>query len=272
MHVCWRRPAPVEIFLTFLLFLLGTVGGEVLNPPYFNLAEGRRIEASATCGEGVDEPELYCKLVGANTDRQDNPNINLIYGQVCDFCDPNDPKRAYPPSNAIDGTENRWQSPPLSRGKQYNQVNLTIHLGQEFHVAYVFIKMGNSPRPGVWVLERSTDNGKTYTPWQYFADTPSDCVQHFGEKALEPLVRDDSVICETKFSKVVPLEGGEIVVSLLNDRPNADNFSYSTVLQEWTKATDIRLRFMRTKTLLGHLMSVARQDPTVTRRVSSSLK
>jgi hypothetical protein len=39
-------------------------------------------------------------------------------------------------------------------------------------VAYVFIKMANSPRPGVWVLERSVDNGVTYQPWQYFADTP----------------------------------------------------------------------------------------------------
>jgi hypothetical protein len=43
---------------------------------------------------------------------------------------------------------------------------------QEFHVAYVFIKMANSPRPGVWVLEKSVDNGITYQPWQYFADTP----------------------------------------------------------------------------------------------------
>lgn len=31
--------------------------------------------------------------------------------------------------------------------------------------------MGNSPRPGVWVLERSADHGQTYHPWQYFADT-----------------------------------------------------------------------------------------------------
>lgn len=43
---------------------------------------------------------------------------------------------------------------------------------QLFQVAYVLIKMGNSPRPGVWVLERSVDNGETYTPWQYFADSP----------------------------------------------------------------------------------------------------
>lgn len=70
-------------------------------------------------------------------------------------------------------------------------------------------------------------------------------------------------ICELYF---------QIVVSLLNERPNADNFSYSTVLQEFTKATNIRLRFLRTKTLLGHLMSVARQDPTVTRRYFYSIK
>lgn len=47
------------------------VNGHSLHPPYFNLAEGTRISATATCGE---EPagagsrraveDLYCKLVG----------------------------------------------------------------------------------------------------------------------------------------------------------------------------------------------------------------
>ncbi|KAL0280197.1 UNVERIFIED_CONTAM: hypothetical protein PYX00_001569 [Menopon gallinae] len=53
---------------------------EVLTPPFFNLADGRKITATATCGEGIPEPELYCKLVGANADR--DVNINLIQGQV----------------------------------------------------------------------------------------------------------------------------------------------------------------------------------------------
>ncbi|GFT24288.1 laminin subunit alpha [Trichonephila clavipes] len=128
----WRRGSGYALPLAFLVAVaLGTgVGGTVLNPPYFNIAENRKITSTATCGEGVTEPELYCKLVGANTDKQDNPNVNVIFGQVCDFCDPNDPKRAHPPQNAIDGTENWWQSPPLSRGNKYNSVNLTIHLGQ----------------------------------------------------------------------------------------------------------------------------------------------
>lgn len=61
--------------------------------------------------------------------------------------------------------------------------------------------------------------------------------------------------------------GRQIVVSLVNNRPSAQNFTYASKLQQWTKATNVRLKLLRTKTLLGHLMAVARQDPTVTRRV-----
>nr|KAG5701572.1 hypothetical protein BaRGS_024822 [Batillaria attramentaria] len=97
---------------------------------------------------------------------------------------------------------------------------------------------------------------------------PSDCRKFFQSETDAPLVRDDQVLCTTEFSKVVPLEGGEIVVSLVNGRPSAEDFSNNDALQEWTKATDVQLRMIRTKTLLGHLMAVARQDPTVTRRCS----
>lgn len=69
-----RSPAPL---LLAGLALLGATqarapgGGFSLHPPYFNLAEGARIAASATCGEeaparGAPRPteDLYCKLVG----------------------------------------------------------------------------------------------------------------------------------------------------------------------------------------------------------------
>ena len=61
-------------------------------------------------------------------------------------------------------------------------------------------------------------------------------------------------------------------MSLVNNRPNSKNFTHADNLQHWTRATNVRLRLMRTKNLLGHLMAVAKQDPTVTRRVSLSLK
>ncbi|SPP85142.1 laminin subunit alpha [Drosophila guanche] len=262
---------PVAVGAALCLLLALAQCQAELTPPYFNLATGRKIFATATCGEDTDGPELYCKLVGANTEN-DHIDYSVIQGQVCDVCDPNVPDKNHPPENAIDGTEAWWQSPPLSRGMKYNEVDLTINFEQEFHVAYLFIRMGNSPRPGLWTLEKSVDYGKTWTPWQHFSDTPADCETYFGKDTYKPISRDDDVICTTEYSKIVPLENGEIPVMLLNERPSSTNYFNSSVLQEWTRATNVRIRLLRTKNLLGHLMSVARQDPTVTRRYFYSIK
>ncbi|XP_076001162.1 laminin subunit alpha-3-like [Genypterus blacodes] len=243
-----------------------------LSPPYFNLAEGSRISATATCGQdelGSPRYDLYCKLVGGpNT----GPPIQNIQGQFCDFCSSSDPSKAHPVSNAIDGTERWWQSPPLSKGQVYNQVNVTLDLGQLFHVAYVLIKFANSPRPDLWVLERSVDQGRTFTPWQYFAHSKRECIEMFGKQPNARLLKDDDQLCSTEYSRINPLENGEIVVSLVNGRPGSRNFTYSPVLRDFTKATNIRLSFLRTTTLLGHLISKAQRDPSVTRRYYYSIK
>ncbi|XP_014379474.1 laminin subunit alpha-3-like [Alligator sinensis] len=147
-----------------------------------------------------------------------------------------------------------------------------MDLQKLFHVAYILIKFANSPRPDLWVLERSVDFGGTYIPWQYFAHSKADCLERFGKEANAPIRRDDDVLCTTEYSRIVPLENGEIVVSLINGRPGAKNFTYSPTLREFTKATHIRLHFLRTNTLLGHLISKAQQDPTVTRRYYYSIK
>lgn len=63
------------------LSLLVTLCHAELTPPYFNLATGRKIHATATCGEDTDGPELYCKLVGANTEN-DHIDYSVIQGQV----------------------------------------------------------------------------------------------------------------------------------------------------------------------------------------------
>uniref|UniRef100_A0A8C9WEB0 Laminin, alpha 5 n=1 Tax=Scleropages formosus TaxID=113540 RepID=A0A8C9WEB0_SCLFO len=248
------------------------VNGFSLHPPYFNLAEGTKITATATCGEdsgGRPVRDLYCKLVGGPVSGDPGQTIQ---GQYCDICTMSDSNRAHPITNAIDGTERWWQSPPLSRSAEFNEVNVTLDLGQLFHVAYVLIKFANSPRPDLWVLERSVDFGKNYQPWQFFASSKRDCIERFGWISVERINKDDDVICTTEYSRIVPLENGEIVVSLVNGRPGAMNFSYSPALRDFTKATNIRLRFLRTNTLLGHLMGKALRDPTVTRRYYYSIK
>uniref|UniRef100_A0A674ELB0 Laminin subunit alpha 3 n=1 Tax=Salmo trutta TaxID=8032 RepID=A0A674ELB0_SALTR len=265
---------PAALLCTFTLLLWGDVYAQVsneitgfsLSPPYFNLAEGSRISATATCGQdetGRPRSDLYCKLVGGPTFGLPSQTIQ---GQYCDRCNANEPNKAHPVSNAIDGTERWWQSPPLSRGPMYNEVNVTLDLGQLFHVAYVLIKFANAPRPDLWVLERSLDHGKTYASWQYFAHSERECIERFGKQPNGRIVGDDDQICTTE------LMGIFIVVSLVNGRPGSKNFSYSPVLRDFTKATNIRLHFLRTSTLLGHLISKAQRDPTVTRRYYYSIK
>ncbi|KAL0613567.1 Laminin subunit alpha-3 [Plecturocebus cupreus] len=115
------------------------------------------------------------------------------------------------------------------------------------------------------------------------SNSKADCLEEFGREANMAVTRDDDVLCVTEYSRIVPLENGEdtmipskseerrgrwqqVVVSLINGRPGAKNFTFSHTLREFTKATNIRFRFLRTNTLLGHLISKAQRDPTVTRR------
>ena len=127
----WRERLAVGLLA--LICNASLVSAQVLSPPYFNLAVGRLITASSTCGiredSGVPERELFCKLTGANR-YTDASSYSLIQGQLCDYCDMSDSAKSHPAVMATDGTENWWQSPPLSRGLKYNEVNLTVDLGQ----------------------------------------------------------------------------------------------------------------------------------------------
>ncbi|XP_033099240.1 laminin subunit alpha-like [Anneissia japonica] len=261
----------IALCLCFGIALVQGQQNQALIPPSFNIAQGKKITATSTCGD-EGKAELYCKLTGNTGDSFRRAEQDIVNGQYCDFCDMSLPLSKHPAEYAIDGTEKWWQSPPLSRGLSYNEVNITIDLGQSYHVAYILLKFANSPRPGVWILEKSTDFGNTYEPWQYFADSDSDCRETFGMESTEDLTSDDQVICTTSYSDIVPLEDGEIVVSLINGRPGSKNFYASDILQDFIRATNVRLRLIKTNTLHGHLMAKQQQDPTVTRRYYYSIK
>ena len=87
-------------------------------------------------------------------------------------------------------------------------------LFQIYQVAYVIVKAANAPRPGNWILEKSVD-GIEYKPWQYFAINDEDCEKLYNVKALKgkpkyDYLRDDEVRCTSYFSKLNPLENGEV--------------------------------------------------------------
>ncbi|XP_055686780.1 laminin subunit alpha-like [Lutzomyia longipalpis] len=198
------------------------VNGAELTPPYFNLAEGRKIYSTSTCGVDTDGPELYCKLAGKDQE------------ETCDSCDTADPAKSHLPENAIDDTENWWQSPPLSRGMNYNKVNLTIDFGNEFLMKNVLIDFGNSPRPSVLSIEKSTDYGESWMALQHFAETKVDCEKYFNEKSLQnSSTNDSSSFCTTEYSK----------------KNSSANEEISVDFKDWIKATNLRIRFLKTLNL-----------------------
>lgn len=84
-----------------------------------------------------------------------------------------------------------------------------------YQIAYVIVKAAISPRPGNWILERSVD-GETFSPWQYFAISNEECWTKYGLQASHgnhAFQYDSEVICTSYFSRLKPLEGGEVSFS-----------------------------------------------------------
>ncbi|XP_071997663.1 laminin subunit alpha-2 isoform X3 [Engystomops pustulosus] len=260
----------LTVFLTLMLIGYTQAQQRGLFPAVLNLASNAIITTNATCGE--NGPEMFCKLV-------EHVHGQPVRHPQCRICDQNslDKNLHYPIAHAINGKRSWWQSPSIKNGVQYHYVTITLDLQQVFQIAYVIVKAANSPRPGNWILERSLD-GVTYKPWQYYAITDSECLTRYNiipRPGVPSYTQDDEVICTSHYSKIHPLENGEIHTSLINGRPSAED--PSPTLLDFTSARFIRLRLQRIRTLNADLMMLAYSDPNdldpiVTRRYFYSIK
>lgn len=113
---------------------------------------------------------------------------------------------------------------------------------QVYQVFFVMLKSANSPRPASWILEKSLD-GIHFSTWQYFGHSDVDCRQRYnlpGQTGKYIFKNDTEVICTTQFSKAIPLEKGEVHVSLLKNRPGATELNED--LLNFITARYIRIR------------------------------
>ncbi|XP_018411793.1 PREDICTED: laminin subunit alpha-2 [Nanorana parkeri] len=269
-HQIMAQRTLLTVFICLMLSGYVQAQQRGLFPAVLNLATNTIITANATCGE--NGPEMFCKLV-------EHVHGQPVRHQQCRTCDHTslDKNLHYPISHAINGKKSWWQSPSIKNGVQYHYVTITLDLQQVFQIAYVIVKAANTPRPGNWILERSLDD-ITYKPWQYYAITDSECLTRYN---ISPRVgtpsytKDDEVICTSYYSKIHPLENGEIHTSLINGRPSAED--PTPTLLEFTSARYIRLRLQRVRTLNADLMMLDHRDPKdidpiVTRRYFYSIK
>ncbi|PIO58352.1 hypothetical protein TELCIR_20215, partial [Teladorsagia circumcincta] len=88
-----------------------------------------------------------------------------------------------------------------------------------------------------------------------------------GMESLSPISEDDRVMCRSDLAGIHSLENAEMVIKILEHRPNRFKFSSSEALQNFTRATNVRIRLLGTRTLQGRLMHLNdRRGPTVTKR------
>ncbi|KAJ6640489.1 hypothetical protein lerEdw1_013690 [Lerista edwardsae] len=180
-----------------------------------------------------------------------------------DECDASNPDLAHPPRLMFDkedeGLATYWQSVTWSRYPEPLLANITLSWNKSIELTDDVVVTFEYGRPTVMMLEKSLDNGRTWHPYQYYAD---DCMEAFGMLARR--VRDLSptsanrVICTEEYSRWAGSKKEKDVRFEVRDRfaifagpelRNMDNL-YTRLesakgLKDFFTVTDLRMRLLR---------------------------
>ncbi|OQV20739.1 Netrin unc-6 [Hypsibius exemplaris] len=214
---------------------------------FVNAAFGKEVQASSTCGT---PPTRYCQTT---YDSESQPIRN------CFVCDDNHPKRSHPVQYLTDlnnpNNVTCWQSEPFIEEKN---VTLTLSLGKRYELTYVSLQFC-STRPDSMSVYKSSDYGRTWTPFQYYS---SNCKAVYGKSSRVAISKanEQEALCTDAhlmsnnlgFSGLRNSGGsGRVAFSTLEGRPSAFDIDNSVVLQDWVTATDIRIVFNRVRAAEG---------------------
>ncbi|KAM6316060.1 netrin-G2 [Podargus strigoides] len=202
--------------------------------------------AGITCG---DPPERFCT--------HENPYL------CSDECDASNPDLAHPPKLMFDsedeGLATYWQSVTWRRYPEPLLANITLSWNKSIELTDDIVITFEYGRPTIMMLEKSLDNGRTWHPYQYYAD---DCMEAFSMPARR--VRDLSttsanrVLCTEEYSRWAGSKKEKTVRFEVRDRfaifagpdlKNTDNL-YTRLesakgLKDFFTVTDLRMRLLR---------------------------
>ncbi|XP_072165773.1 laminin subunit beta-1-like [Diadema setosum] len=201
-----------------------------------------KLYASSTCGLDGYEPFYIVSHL-------ENRNREIFY------CDSRVPwqagvnERNHEIEHVVTSMENSnkkerwWQS---QNGLE--QVYIQFDLEAIFHFTHLIMTF-KSFRPKAMVIERSSDFGRTWKPYRYFA---YDCEGSFPDISRDPIRNISQVICEDRYSAVEPSTGGEVILSVLPPNIDIQN-PYSPEVQDLIKVTNLRINFTELHFLGDHL-------------------
>uniref|UniRef100_A0A665TV40 Netrin G2 n=1 Tax=Echeneis naucrates TaxID=173247 RepID=A0A665TV40_ECHNA len=199
-----------------------------------------------TCG---NPPERFCTL--------ENPYL------CSDECDASSPDLSHPPQLMGDrergGLITYWQTITWSRYPEPLLANITLSWNKTLEVVDDIIITFEYGRPTSMVLEKSLDKGRTWQPYQFYAD---DCLDAFGmsPKWVSDLAPTNltRVICTEQYSRWVGAKVSKTVVFEVRARfsvfagPKLINMDalYTRMetmkgLRDFFTFTNLRLRLLR---------------------------
>ncbi|CAH8589780.1 unnamed protein product [Dicrocoelium dendriticum] len=206
-------------------------------PPFTSAVADRKVVSTNTCGE--KSRQKYCIHMSS-----------ADMSSRCQYCDSRNLAESHFPEYMTDKNPNNWwQSETMADNPTLHfreSVNLTVDLGTQFHVNYVYLQF-RSPRPHAMVIYKRFDEQSDWTHWAYFS---SNCYTYFGMNyhAVPVFTKPDEVICQEEYSTLQPLYDGEVIFSVINGRPNYDRFFEDTELQRWSTAREIKIELKKMHT------------------------
>ncbi|XP_077022718.1 laminin subunit beta-4 isoform X2 [Tamandua tetradactyla] len=106
------------------------------------------------------------------------------------------------------------------------------------------------------LVERSTDYGRTWKVFKYFA---KDCATSFPDITSGRAQGVGDVVCDSKYSHIEPSTGGEVVLKVLDPNFEIEN-PYSPYIQDLVTLTNLRINFTKLHTLGDTLLGRKQKD------------
>lgn len=208
-------------------------------------------------GQRPPSPSLLLPFSPPPHPQQENPYL------CSNECDASNPDLAHPPRLMFDkedeGLATYWQSVTWSRYPSPLEANITLSWNKSVELTDDVVVTFEYGRPTVMVLEKSLDNGRTWQPYQFYAE---DCMEAFGMPARR--ARDlaasgaHRVLCTEEYSRWAGSQKEKHVRFEVRDRfaifagPDLRNTAnlYTRLesakgLKEFFTLTDLRMRLLR---------------------------